>query len=44
MMYLFTETTLTLGGVVVERISNPGQITSVLGYLSLPDDYSTIPA
>lgn len=41
MMYLFSEITLTLGGVVVERISSPGQITSMLGYLSLPDDYST---
>ena len=41
MMYLFTEITLTLGDVVVERISKPGQITSILGYLSLPDDYST---
>jgi hypothetical protein len=41
MMYLFTEITFTLGGDVVERISSPGQITSMLGYLSLPDDYST---
>jgi hypothetical protein len=41
MMYLFTEITFTLGGVLVERISSPGQITSMLGYLSLPDDYST---
>ena len=41
MMYLFTEISFTLGGVVMERISSPGQITSMLGYLSLPDDYST---
>lgn len=41
MMYLFAEITFTLGGVVVERISSPGQTTSMLGYLSLPDDYST---
>ena len=41
MMYLFTKITVTLGGDVVERISSPGQITSMLGYLSLPDDYST---
>ena len=41
MMYLFSEASYSIGGVTMERISTPGQIKSMLGYLSLPDDYST---
>lgn len=41
MLYLFSEVKYSIGGTVVERISNPGQITSMFGYLSQPDDYNT---
>ena len=41
MMYLFSEISYSVGDQVVERIYNPGQITSMLAYLSQPDDYST---
>src|SRR5271157_4974507 len=41
MMYLFTEIKYQLGSTSLESISYPGQITSMLGYLSYPDDFST---
>src|SRR6266536_1182891 len=41
MMYLFSEIKYTIGGTIMERITYPGQATSILGYLSQPDDYST---
>ncbi len=41
MMYLFSEIKYTIGDTIMERISDPGQITSMIGYLSQPDDYST---
>ena len=41
MMYLFSEIKYSIGGTIMERIANPGQVTSMLGYLSYPDDYST---
>ena len=41
MMYLFSELRYSMGGVIMERISDPGQTTSMLGYLMQPDDYST---
>src|SRR5271169_966300 len=41
MMYLFTEIKYQLGSTTLESISYPGQITSMLGYLSYPDDFST---
>ena len=41
MMYLFSEVSYTVGGTIMERITNPGQVTSMLGYLSQPDDYNT---
>src|SRR5271170_2829411 len=41
MMYLFTEVKYELGSTTLESINNPGQITSMLGYLSYPDDFST---
>src|SRR5207245_6591595 len=40
MMYLFSEIKLTVGGLDMEIISNPGQVTSVLSYLTQPDDYN----
>ncbi len=41
MMYLFSEIKYTIGDTIMERISDPGQTTSMIGYLSQPDDYST---
>src|SRR5207248_1784364 len=41
MMYLFSEVSYRVGGTEMERITNPGQATSMLGYLSQPDDYNT---
>src|SRR5579863_4075613 len=41
MMYLFTGVKYELGSTTVESINYPGQITSMLGYLSYPDDFST---
>src|SRR5271166_651060 len=41
MMYLFTGIKYELGSTQLESINYPGQITSMLGYLSYPDDFST---
>src|SRR5271165_4623237 len=41
MMYLFTGIRYELGSTMLESINFPGQITSMLGYLSYPDDFST---
>ena len=41
MMYLFTGVKYELGATVIESISWPGQVTSMIGYLSYPDDFST---
>jgi hypothetical protein len=41
MMYLFSNIRFAIGGNDMEMISNPGQTTSMIGYLSQPDDYST---
>ena len=41
MMYLFTEVKYDLDCTNIEKLSSPGQITSMLGYLSQPDDFST---
>lgn len=41
MMYLFSDIRYNIGGNDMEAISNPGQTTSMIGYLSQPDDYST---
>ena len=41
MMYLFSEVIYSVGGTIMERITHPGQVTSMLGYLSQPDDYNT---
>ena len=41
MMYLFTEVKYDLDNTNIEKLSSPGQITSLFGYLSQPDDFST---
>ena len=41
MMYLFTGIKYELGSTTIESINHPGQVTSMLGYLSYPDDFST---
>lgn len=41
MMYMFQEISLTIGDKTMEQINNPGQVTSMLGYLIYPDDYNT---
>ena len=41
MMYLFSEIKYDLDSTNIEKFSSPGQITSLFGYLSQPDDFST---
>src|SRR5258708_848072 len=41
MMYLFSLVKYELGSTTIESINYPGQITSMLGYLTYPDDFST---
>ena len=41
MMSLFTEIKYDLDSTNIEKLSSPGQITSLFGYLSQPDDFST---
>jgi hypothetical protein len=41
MMYLFSSVQYILGNQIIETITDPGQATSILGYLRQPDDYST---
>ena len=41
MMYLFTEVKYDLDNTNIEKLSSLGQITSLFGYLSQPDDFST---
>ena len=41
MMFLFSEVKYSIGSTIMERVNNPGQTSSMLGYLSLPDDFST---
>jgi len=40
-MYLFSSIQYSAGGNVMETLNNPGQTTSMLGYLSYPDDFNT---
>ena len=40
MMYLFTSIKYELGNTTIETINCPGQTTSMIGYLSYPDDFS----
>ena len=39
MMFLFNECCYSIGGMTMERIVHPGQITSMLGYLTYNEDY-----
>jgi len=41
MMYLFTSISYELGSTTLENINYPGHVTSMIGYLSYPDDFST---
>ena len=41
MTYLFTEIKFDLDSTNIGKLSSPGQITSLFGYLSQPDDFST---
>ena len=41
LMYLFTEIKYDLDSTNIEKLSSPGQISSLFGYLSQPDDFST---
>ena len=41
MLYSFTEIKYDLDSTNIEKLSAPGQITSLFGYLSQPDDFST---
>ena len=41
MMYLFTGIKYELNATTIETINWPGQTTSMIGYLSYPDDFST---
>ena len=41
MMYMFRYIELEVGTEKVESIDNPGQTTSILGYLSYPDDFNS---
>jgi hypothetical protein len=41
MMYLFTEIKYDLNATNIEKISSPGQTSSIFGYLSQPDDFNT---
>ena len=40
MMYLSTEVKYDLDSTNIEKLSSLGQITSMLGYLSQPDEFS----
>lgn len=41
MMYLFSNIKYSINGTIMETITKPGFTSSILGYLSKPDDYST---
>lgn len=41
MMYLFSNITYEVGGKTMESINCPGQTTTILGYLSYPDDFNS---
>lgn len=41
MMYMFKDISYSIGDQTMEHINNPGQVTSMIGYLSYPDDYNT---
>ena len=39
--YLFSNIEYSLGGITMETLHYPGQTTSMLGYLSYPDDFNS---
>jgi hypothetical protein len=41
MMFLFSDIRYSIGNMFVETINNPGQVTTILSYLSQPDDFNT---
>jgi len=41
MMYLFSEANYEISDTLIESVLNLGQTTSLFGYLTLPDDFST---
>src|SRR6476469_2703384 len=41
MMFLFSDIRYSIGNMNVESINNPGQVTTILSYLSQPDDFNT---
>src|SRR6476469_7540224 len=41
MMFLFSDIRYSIANMSVETINNPGQVTSILSYLSQPDDFNT---
>src|SRR5688572_28306885 len=41
MMFLFKKISYAIENFEIERIKNPGQITSMLGYAKYPDKFST---
>lgn len=41
MMYLFSLIKYELGSTTIEQVNHPGQVTSMLGYLTYPDDFFT---
>lgn len=41
MMYLFGSIEYQIGGKTIELLRYPGQTTSILGYLTFPDDFNT---
>ena len=43
MIYLFSGVKYELGCTTIETINYPGQTTSMIGYLTYPDDFSTSP-
>src|SRR5271170_5772208 len=41
MMFLFSDIRYSISNMLVEGIQDPGQVTTILSYLSQPDDYNT---
>ena len=41
MMFLFENISYQIGSTVMETISSPGQVTTMIGLASYPDDYNT---
>src|SRR6478609_2044349 len=41
MMFLFSDIRYSIGNMNAESINNPGQVTTILSYLSQPDDFNT---